>query len=350
MTSFIIFLSCFLVAYFFLNFYVIRRLLWLFEVKHRWWLYIIYPVAALSYFTAAGLQEISGHWLIRVYYILAASWMGIGLILLCCLVCYEILRLTLKPSKRLARWVIVAVTCSVSIYAMINARVLYITEVEIEAPVNMTIAQISDVHLGSVNKAFLKRVVRRTNALSPDVILITGDLVDSHGTLNGGTLTPLDDLIAPVFFVTGNHEGYAGLDKFINILKTTKAKPLRNEAIDFMDIQIIGIDDSYNRDQVAKQLKNITVDNSKFSILMYHRPNGIADAENAGIDLMLSGHTHNGQIWPFNFAVRTLFKDLKGLYTHGSCKLFVTTGTGTWGPRMRIGSKSEIVLIKLKKK
>ncbi len=232
---------------------------------------------------------------------------------------------------------------------MINARRLVVKVVEIEAPVEMNIVQLSDIHLGSDGHAFLEHIVERTNTLSPDVVLLTGDLIDPHSGIGAAEIAPLNDLEAPVFFVTGNHEGYAGVEKVMDILGTTKVRPLRNEAVDFGDIQIIGIDDSGRRFQVADQLKRIEFDDSKYCVLMYHRPIGFEAATEQGVDLMLAGHTHNGQIAPFNLIVGLAFEHISGLYRHESSYLYVTTGTGTWGPRMRLGSSNEIVLLKLRK-
>ena len=135
----------------------------------------------------------------------------------------------------------------------------------------------------------------------------------------------------------------------MDLLRTTKVRPLRNEAVDFARIQIIGIDDSGRRFQVADQLKRIEFDDSKYCVLMYHRPTGFEAAVEQGVDLMLTGHTHNGQIAPFNLIVRLAFRHISGLYRHEGSYLYVTTGTGTWGPRMRLGSSNEIVLLKLRK-
>ncbi|MHC4721502.1 MAG: metallophosphoesterase, partial [Planctomycetota bacterium] len=197
-------------------------------------------------------------------------------------------------------------------------------------------------------------------------VVITGDLVDSHHRLDSAALARLNDLAAPVFFVLGNHERYAGMANVLALLKGTKVRTLRNESVTLDGLQIIGIDDE---NDVADRLKHIEIDPAKFAVLLYHRPEGLEAASKAGIDLMLSGHTHrpegleaaskagidlmlsghthNGQIFPFNFYLRQLFPYVKGLYRHENLHLYVSTGTGTWGPRMRLGSKSEIILLKL---
>ena len=114
------------------------------------------------------------------------------------------------------------------------------------------------------------------------------------------------------------------------------------------DIQFVGIDDSDNPGHVADTLPSIAMDKSKYRILLYHRPLGWEDAREHGIELMLSGHTHNGQIFPFNLLVKTRFKKIHGLYQNGGSALYVSPGTGTWGPIMRLGSVNEITCINLR--
>ena len=99
--------------------------------------------------------------------------------------------------------------------------------------------------------------------------------------------------------------------------------------------------------QVQRQLKKIDIEPVGFSLLLYHRPRGLESAAEAGVDLMISGHTHNGQIMPFNLAVRKVFDKVKGMYRHGKTRLYVSQGTGTWGPVMRVGTLSEITLFEI---
>ena len=112
-------------------------------------------------------------------------------------------------------------------------------------------------------------------------------------------------------------------------------------------LQLIGIDDADDVHQIGRELANITVDPQCFKVLLYHRPLGWDSAVKAGIDLTLSGHTHNGQIFPFNWLVKQQFKLITGLHRSGQCQLYVSPGTGTWGPVMRLGSRNEITCIDL---
>ncbi|MED5227799.1 MAG: metallophosphoesterase, partial [Pseudomonadota bacterium] len=122
---------------------------------------------------------------------------------------------------------------------------------------------------------------------------------------------------------------------------------LRNNSVLADGLQLIGIDDADDVHQVGRELANITLDPQCFKVLLYHRPSGWDSAVKAGIDLTLSGHTHNGQIFPFNWLVKQQFKLITGLHRSGQCQLYVSPGTGTWGPVMRLGSRNEITCIDL---
>lgn len=340
------FFITFLGIYFGGNFYILWRLFGLLGIKRRFVFTFILLILTFSFLGAVILERRFGNALTKVLYTLASHWMGIALILLTCLILYEVINFFSKIPRPYGGSAVLVVAALTSIYAMINARTLHIAGVDIPATVDMDIVQLSDIHLGSVDSDFLERVVEKTNSINPDIVVITGDLVDSHHRLDTATLARLNDIIAPVFFVIGNHERYAGLTKVMSLLETTELKTLRNESADFGPLQIIGIDDENN---IAERLKHIKTDPEKFTVLLHHRPAGIEAASKAGVDLMLVGHTHSGQIFPFNYYVRRHFHYIKGLYKHGNLYLYVSPGTGTWGPRMRLGSKSEITLLKLRR-
>lgn len=342
-----VFLLVFLSVYGAVNFYVLRRLFSLFSLKVNVWFYVLFIFCTFSYVLAAVLERNVANICTKVFYVLAANWMGVGFLLCCCLLVFEIVNLIFSPGKLIAGVSVLAVGLVLTIYSMINAAGLGVVTVNLDAPVNMRIVQLSDIHLGSTSTAYLSRIVETTNALAPDVVLITGDLLDSHRPLTREAVAPLNDLVAPAFLVAGNHEGYFGIEKAADLISTTGVRFLRNEVVDFQEVQIIGIDDSYDRDHLAKMIPKMAIDAAKFSILMYHRPIGLEAADRAGIELMLAGHTHFGQIFPFNYFVGLRHRYMTGLHRQGGCTLFVSTGTGTWGPRMRLGSDNQIVLINL---
>ncbi len=208
------------------------------------------------------------------------------------------------------------------------------------------IMHLSDLHAGSRSSAFINRMVKQTNSLQPDLVFITGDLIDSSA-VDSKYLQPLSGLNCPVYLCLGNHERYVNLEKAIMAIEANNIKVLRNESVTIEELEITGIDDEDNPAQVANTLPEIIRDDNNFQILLYHRPHGFEDAANAGIDLMLCGHTHAGQMWPFGILVKRQFPYIKGLYKSGDASLYVSQGTGTWGPTMRLGTSSEMTLIEV---
>lgn len=342
-----IFIGTFLTVYLLANLYIIGRLYSLFKVRIGRWFCVLLFVGTVSYVGARLLGIRFDNVFVRGFDLLATMWMGVGLLLLSCLVVHDCLNLFYKTPRPRAGFVVVGITAVLSVYSFINAQFISVVEVDIPAEVNMRIVQLSDIHLGSVSERFLERVIAKTNALRPDVVLITGDLVDSRGKMRDDSLGLIGKIESPVFFSTGNHERYVGLYDMSQFLKRHGVTVLRNRAADFNGIQIVGIDDSRDEGQVAKQLGELKLDADKYTILMYHRPDGFADAVRAGVDLMLSGHTHNGQIFPFNLFVKMTHEYTNGVYKHGDGYLHVSCGTGTWGPAMRLGSRNQITLLRL---
>jgi hypothetical protein len=155
---------------------------------------------------------------------------------------------------------------------------------------------------------------------------------------------------SPVYFVIGNHEIYEGVDKIIPILSKTKIKIIRNEKNKFKGVTFIGVDYSDAKEQIVDKLNKIGIDKNEMNILLYHAPIfSLKELEKMGIKLHLAGHTHNGQIFPLNLFVKFLYPYSIGFHKSENSNLFVTAGSGTWGPPMRLGSTNEINLINLKK-
>ena len=302
-------------------------------------------------------------WLQRAVYL----WMGLGFLLLCVVVPVHLLRLLGLPDGA-AALVLAAAYVPLAAWSIVNAHRLEVRRMglsssRLDRP--MRLVQVSDIHVGSRGPGFLPRIVRRVNGLDPDAVLVTGDLIDLM-KLPGDALDPIGGLAAPVFFVIGNHERYIGSDAVCARLEALGVTVLRNARADRGAMRIIGIDDAERREQVARELARIgaeagpgergrtetgagpgTRGRRPFTVLMYHRPDGIEDAARAGVDLMLCGHTHNGQIVPFNWIVKRQFPRIAGRFDAGGMVLYVSPGTGTWGPTMRLGSSNEITVFEL---
>jgi uncharacterized protein len=221
----------------------------------------------------------------------------------------------------------------------------------------LRIVQASDFHSGILlRKPEISRMTERIMSVHPDLILLPGDIVDQS---SNGVMLIADafrNLKAPlgVFGSTGNHEYYVGIKTSLEFCEAGGIRMLMNEKVELPGgLVIAGIED-----RTAKQMGRVRptieqlVDGTareKPMILMNHSP--FADeaqaASDAGVDLMISGHTHGGQIWPFGLFSKMAFKYNRGLFNLGQGHLFTSTGIGTWGPPMRIGAPPEIVLIRL---
>jgi predicted MPP superfamily phosphohydrolase len=217
------------------------------------------------------------------------------------------------------------------------------------------LVQLTDIHVGpTIGRDFVADLVARVNALEPDCIVITGDLVDGSVAELGPLTAPLAGLRAKdgVFFVTGNHEYYSGVDEWIAHLTSQGIKVLRNERVAVGPVDLAGVDDwsakgfgkGHGQD-VPRALEGR--DTSKPVVLLAHQPQTITEAERLGVDLQLSGHTHGGQMVPWNYAVKLVTPYVAGLYQHKSAALYVSRGTGYWGPPMRVGAPAEITHVEL---
>ena len=218
------------------------------------------------------------------------------------------------------------------------------------------IVQMTDVHVGpTLGRHFIESVVRETNALAPDMIVITGDLVDGTVDQLREHVEPLRGLRAKdgVFFVTGNHEYYSGADEWIAHLGTLGIRVLRNERVAIGDaFDLAGVDDSSAARMLEHHGQDIGGalsgrDPSRAVVLLAHQPKALKEALAHRVDLQLSGHVHGGQMVPFNWLARLDQPLIAGLHRVQDTWVYVSTGTGYWGPPMRVGSGAELTRIEL---
>jgi len=332
-----------------LFFYPILRLCqWL---ESPWWLtlMIFLPMGGSQIISRIYLRNNRAFWA-RWLRLGADFWLGISPLMVLILLVFElIVFIGFIPAPAAALTVIgISLLCgSVGVLVAMTPVIKKIafTSPRLKSPVRFV--QITDVHIGSRSKSFLESVIYKINQLEPDFVCITGDFIDASG-IQISELKSLKSINGPIYFCTGNHEKYEDLDEILKRLSSLGVIVLRNDTQYFRgDLQVIGVDDMDDALQVKKQLQHIDVDKGAFALLLYHRPRGLADAAEAGVDLMLSGHTHAGQIMPFNLMVGRVFDMVKGMYKHGDARLYVSQGTGTWGPVMRLGTQSEITLFEI---
>lgn len=224
------------------------------------------------------------------------------------------------------------------------------------------IVQISDLHIGPILKRdWLSMVIDQVEKLQPDLIAITGDLVESYLKYLKKDLEPLSRLKAKygVYFVTGNHEYFYDYDNLIQELGIYGIRVLRNEGVEVGDsdqtFYILGVDDysaarfSSTHGQDVEKAVGYRNENEKESILLAHQPKAVFEASKLDVGLVLAGHTHGGQIWPWGYFVYLQQPYLRGLHIIGErTQLYINEGTGFWGPPMRVGTREEITLITLR--
>ena len=351
-------------------------------------LLIVLFLLALSFMASFFLLQWQENSLTIGFYKFSATWTGLFLNLLAAVLTSWIIIAAVRitgsdaPSRLIAA-VCLAAAVLYSAYGVWNAFHPRIKKLEIKIEnlpqqwQNKTILHLSDVHLGHFyGTEFLNNLVREVNALNPEAIFITGDLFDGMAATISHFAAGLDQLRAKkgVFFVTGNHETYVGLNRALNVLKKTKIQILHNEIIEVDGLQIMGI--SYPGIRGTHEIRGLenllqNPSNKKPCILLFHTPTNIrpkggdgldhhfatywvpdtsfAFNKELGADLQLSGHSHAGQLIPFGYLTKLIYKGYDYGFHHLSrFAIYTTSGVGTWGPPMRTGNSPEIVVIDLK--
>jgi predicted MPP superfamily phosphohydrolase len=186
----------------------------------------------------------------------------------------------------------------------------------------------------------------------PDLVVVPGDLYDGTAVDAEALAKPWLELKAPlgILFVTGNHDEMRDSSRFIQTLATAGVRTLNNEKMNLDGLQVVGIDDGDHRNpaRLRSLLSGMRLDRSKPSLLLAHSPIHLRIAEEAGISLQISGHTHGGQFAPWTWVVDRVYGAFaKGLHAFGSLQMLTTVGAGTWGPPMRLGTNPEIVLLRV---
>ncbi len=303
--------------------------------------------------------------LARGFYTVSMLWIGAGLALLLFFVlAWAGWGLSRFHNPRLSPAVFgaaaILAACIYSAYGVWNAahpRVKEITVGMRDLPPGWQerrLVQISDVHLGMIFDAdFMESVARRVNELKPAAIFITGDLFDGGDLELDSFADPLSRLEAPlgVYFVTGNHETYLGVDRALAVVRRAGIRVLDDEMVTLDGLQIVGL--SYPARGASKDIGGAIrripgFDPERPSVLLYHSPSRIPEVKAAGIRLQVSGHTHHGQLFPVHLATRAIYgKYHRGLNVEEDFAVYTSPGTGSWGPMMRTGNTPEITLIRL---
>jgi hypothetical protein len=318
-----------------------------------------------SFIATSILAHWSGNFLTRAVYFCSGLWLGVGLTLMVTLAlawgAWGTTRLFARsPGPAIFGRAAVALALLYSAYGLWNAyhpRVRNLTVCIKNLPSawqGRKIAHLSDVHLGHIlREGFASRLVAMINAQNPDLVAITGDLFDGADGKLEALVAPLKALRAPlgIYFVTGNHETYLGVERAYAALRTTPVRILADERMFIDGLQVMGVsypEPGHSKDFARAMAKLPGFDPALPSLLLYHSPTHIAEAKAAGVSLQLSGHTHHGQILPIQFISRLIYgRYYHGLHVKGDYTLYASSGAGTWGPTLRTGNRPEIAVIQL---
>ena len=295
---------------------------------------------------ATAMYEIGNSWLVIMFYLLMA-FLVLDIGRLVHLVPASWLHDNAVTSMVLAGVLLVTfIGGNIHYHNKQRQEIALTTDKNLERP--MKIVMLSDMHAGFHNRrAEVGRWVDMINAEQADLILIAGDIIDGNvrPLLAEGTAEELRRLNAPTIACLGNHEYITGLNKALDLLNQTGIRVLRDESTSFNGITVIGRDDRSNprRKSVEQLMQNVTRDD--FIILLDHQPFHLEDAEDNGVDLQLSGHTHRGQVWPLNWVTKKMYECDYGQWRRGKTDYYVSSGIGIWGGKFRIGTDSEYAVI-----
>ncbi|HEY6764301.1 MAG TPA: metallophosphoesterase [Candidatus Sulfotelmatobacter sp.] len=326
------------------------------------WIKLLLGLLSVSFVTASLLAYRYTNPLLRAFYRASAVWLGM---------------LTFLFFAAIASWIVFgaanlahlnlnfhatveflfSVAILIGFYGVFNAAWTRITRATIsianlpQSWRGRKAALISDLHLGHVrNRNFLRRMVAKISTEEPDAIFIAGDLYDGTAIDARGAAEPLNKLTAPqgVYFVAGNHEQFGDDTKYMGAISAAGVRVLSNEKVEVDGLQIVGVPyrNATQHRALASVLNGVNLDRERPSILLIHAPDYPEIAEAAGISLQLSGHTHVGQFIPWSWMARRMYRQfVYGLSRIGRMQVFTSSGAGTWGPPLRLGSNPEIVML-----
>ncbi len=323
------------------NFYIFDRLTNLLGLGSTL-ISIVYAFGLTSMLLMGFLARTTSGKGTRGLFVAVTTAYGLELVALFGLVIYEIVNFFVDLDSRTTGAVLIAFTAIMAIISIVNAQMLTMKKIRLPFIKKVRIVQLSDVHIGAVHgRRYLKKVVDTVNALNPDIVLITGDVVSGAVPPGSSKLDNFSKLKARTFMAPGNHEFYEGMDE-IRAALPGNIEILRDREMDMGEYAIFGLD--YSQEQGMSGTRKIDMKFTKPVIAMAHVPQFLALP---GGSIILSGHYHAGQIFPFNFIGHLFVKYFRGIYKRDGITLYVSPGTATWGPPMRFGSRNEITLIEL---
>lgn len=317
-----------------------------------------FVVASLSFIVASLVAYKNYNLFTQAVYTTAVVWLGFLFYLLLASLIYFIFS-ALFPSfgflPELGK-ILMTFAFLASIFGILNANNLKVIGVTSQLVVPETwtdrkIVFISDIHVGQViGKKFIEKMVGAINEISPDLVLIGGDFFDGTGVDIDSVTAPLKNIksVFGTYFISGNHEEFETTTKYFDAITSQGIKFLNNEFIDINGLQLVGVDykSTVGTDNFRKVLTAINYDRNKPTILLKHTPLNLDVAHDLNINFQLSGHTHRAQMFPLNLITALVYKGYDyGFKKYKDMEVYTSSGVGTWGPPLKVGSPSEIVVI-----
>ena len=299
----------------------------------------------------------------RLFYTTAAIWLGtFNFLFMAAILCWVLYAGLILSGTHVERSVLLFVLFGgallVSVYGIANASWTRVARITVRLPGlppswrGRSAALVSDTHLGHVRGyTFISRIVAMVRQLRPDIVFIAGDLYDGTKVEPKHLAAPWMNVSPPLgkFFITGNHEEFSHPNQYVEALRQCGVYSLVNEKVVVDGLQLVGVTYSTltHPERFQSVLSSASLQTNAASILLAHAPHHLSIAEKMGVSLQLSGHTHRGQVFPFTWITSRIFRQYTyGLNRHGALTVYTSSGAGTWGPPMRIGSRPEIVLIR----
>ena len=321
---------------------------------------------SFSFVVASLLSFRFSNYPVRGLYRVAAVWLGFAnfffwasILIRLSWVALHFAHLSADPLtlRRLLAAFFYTLAVLAGLYGLINARAIRVRKIAVQIPGlpatwrGRRAVVMSDLHLGPINGArFSRRMVALARKFEPSVVFIPGDLFDGTHVDLDRVLVPFQQLKPPlgVYFSTGNHEEFTAATHYLQAIARAGICVLANQSVEIEGLLVAGVlyRDSAHIIRMKAFLEGLHLDGTKPCILLNHAPVRLPIVEQAGVKLQLSGHTHGGQIFPFTWMTRRIFgRFTSGLSRFGSLQVFTSTGAGTWGPPMRIGSAPEMVVL-----
>ena len=358
-----IFLFLFFVFLAWAVYYLSGRFIYFFDFSGKGWVYTIFSLSVVIMITGVIFPGNSTSVWGTLWYWVAALIMGFLLYLLLSVAVTDLIRLFVNAPPRFFGYTALVMAFLVCSYGFLNAS--HVRTVNITLPLQglkeeIRILHLSDLHLGHFRgEKFLRTVLEKVEKEKADAVCITGDLFDGRKQMNERVFDVFRQVKIPVYFVEGNHELYTGAAEIKKRLREAGVTVLENEKIEFRELQVIGLrylgggkrfSGHGGKDPMAEMreaLEALRIEQEKPALLLHHSPGVYQTAADYGIDLFLTGHTHGGQFFPFTIMAGWVHTYNRGLHDHEGMKIFVSQGAGTFGPPIRVGTRSEMAVIRM---